>query len=151
MSLSEVQRIHICKRTAQQKQLNSADCLCKQVTPFDLRFTLNTKEFKIPCFIFVFCIQGVILLNQRSLASALNLWSGKAISPASHTLKAQVILISSALLSSELPYWCSIISQLQLEGGELWLPHPKPIPAGLKPCLLWNLNNELITVLEHLG
>lgn len=132
----------------------SQHCLCKQVTPFDLKFTLIMKDnllrIQIPCFIFLLHPRNHSL-NQHSLLSALNLWNRKETSPASHALKAQVIFISSMLPSSKLQYSCCIISQLQLEGGELWLPHPKPIPEGLKPCLLWNLNNELITVLEHLG
>jgi hypothetical protein len=39
-----------------------------------------------------------------------------------------VIFISSP----KLQYWCHITSPLQLEGGELWLPHPKPIAEGIK-------------------
>lgn len=43
-----------------------------------------------------------------------------------------MVFISSLMPCSKLWYWCRIISPLQLEGGELWLPHPKPISEGIK-------------------
>lgn len=100
-------------------------------------------ELKMPPFDFFFLAsKRIVLLNKHSLLSALNLWNRKGNVAARHALRAQMIFISSPMLCSKLRSWHRLISPLQLEGGELWLPHPKPISEGIKTlpalkCAQW--------------
>lgn len=52
---------------------------------------------------------------------------------------------------SKFQYRCRIISPLQLEGGGLWLPHPKPISEGIKTLPALKCEQWINYALQLLG